>query len=169
MKSFLLLMLLIVFVVIGGMGSVVYAQPEEVSFASDVITGVITEEVVNLLEFDLGISGDAFYPLSGERAGKLLDGISLKTIAIKGELASINLVIADMLSERSTLYGIGVSVNIPLLVEDVFNGKWLADVINPSIGLAALADFDAEGRKTLGIDKLAIDTAIHLQVIKYQF
>lgn len=155
MKNFIHMLLVMLLVI--GMAGVAVAQPEE--------------EVadVELFEFDLGISGDAFYPLTGARAGKLLDGVSLKVIALKGELASVNLIIADMLSERSTLYGIGGSVNIPLLVEDVLHGTWLADVINPSIGLAALADFDADGRKTLGIDDLAIDIAIHLQVIHYEF
>lgn len=155
MKIFISMMLALL-LVMGGMVGMAYAQPEEAA-------------EVELFKFDLGISGDAFYMLSGDRAGKLLDGVSLKVIALQGDIASINLVIADMLSERSTLYGVGGSVNIPLLVEDVLHGKWLADVINPSIGLTALADFDATGRKTLGIDNLAIDIAIHLQVIQYEF
>ncbi len=112
-------------------------------------------------EFDLGISGDVFYLLTGDRSGKLVEGASLKVANIYGELISVNVIAADMLSEdRSTLVGIGASVNIPLLVNDVLKGSWVANAINPSIGIAGLADLNS------GVE---ITPALHIQVIKYEF
>ena len=129
---------------------------------------VVEEPAAKPFEIDLGISGDIFYLLGSDgdedteaREGEFVEGVSLKVANIYGELVSVNVVAADMLSDdRDMLVGGGVSVNLPTLVKEVFKGQWVASLINPSVGFVGLVDLN---------NKTDVIPALHLQVIRYDF
>lgn len=112
---------------------------------------------------NFGLSGDVFFPLTGDRQYKLVEGISLRVATAYEGMLSFNVVMADMISGRDSLYGAGVTVNVPKLFEKV-EGNWIADMINPSIGFVGLLDFnpvDSTGVKVI--------PAVHVSVIHYEF
>lgn len=113
--------------------------------------------------FDFGVSGDVFFPLTGDRQYKLIEGVSLKVATLYEGMLSVNVIMADIISGRDSLYGAGVTVNIPKLFEKA-KGNWIADAINPSVGLAGLLDLnpvDSTGIKVI--------PAVHISIIRYEF
>jgi len=153
---------------IGGIGGLAMAEPEVIAEVPAVVEPA-PEEVAPLpFGFDFAVSGDIFYLIGSEgdedteaRAGEFVEGVSLKIANLYGDLVSLNVVAADMLSDdRSTLVGAGATVNLPTLIKQVFQGEWVANLINPSVGVVALVDLN---------NKADIIPALHLQVIRYDF
>ncbi len=153
MKKYLVV-LMMVGLMFGGCASL--SEPAEAE-------EVAVKESKPLIGFDFGVSGDVFFPLTGDRQWKLVEGVSLKIATLYEDMFAVNVVMADFISDRDSLYGAGVTVNIPKVFEKL-KGNWVADIINPSIGLAGLIDLnpvDGTG--------MEIIPSVHLSIIRYEF
>ena len=157
MKRFIVVMFITVGLMFAGCATL--SEPAE----AEEVAVVVEEEKVQpkpLAKFDLGISGDVCYPLSGDRQYEVLDCISLQFADVKDGLIKLNLVTAGLLAGGDNMYGVTAVANIPKIIT-MAGGNWVADMINPSIGLGVL------GTPEKGVESLT--PVFHLQIIQYDF
>lgn len=135
-------MLLALFLVMGGMVGVAFAQEEEA------------------FKFDpYNIQGDLLY-LTDQNTFATGVGVSIATIYDVVEIrAEAAFVVDSSTEDQDILAGIGLGVDIKKLVEKV-NGTWKLPDIIPSVGVVALVNM---------VDKPEIKLGFYLSIVGLEF